>query len=127
MRISGRVLDNKTETPLQSASITVLVNEKPSSTGTITNSKGEFTLDSPLLNNLYNKVLISYIGYESVTLSATSANTDIYIVRKGEELEPVVIIGKRRLKLDIITIIIFAVITTLLIKYISKIKQIQNL
>ena len=128
MKISGKVFDNKDEIPIPNVSITLLVDEKPSTVGTITNSKGEFILDSPLLDNLYNKVVISHVGYQNVSLSPSAANANIYMVAKGEDLPIVVVIGKLRLnKLDIIALVFFAVITTILIKYIPKIKQIQNL
>jgi hypothetical protein len=128
MKISGRVIDYKTDTPLENASVVIQSNNVNTAVGTRTNSKGEFTLDSPLLDNLYNKVAVSYVGYDPVVLSPSAANSDVYLMIKGETLAPVTVWAKiRNYKLEIVGVIVFTIVVVLLMVYIPKIKQIKNL
>ena len=57
--ISGKAIDNSTQSVIAGASVIV----KGSSTGVVTNEKGEFNLSC----NLGDKLEISFIGYDKVT------------------------------------------------------------
>lgn len=129
MKINGRVLDAKTDEPLENASVVVYEKGILTQTGTRTNIDGRFVLNSILLDDLYNKVNVSYVGYEPVTLSAMSANTDIYLTRKGETMDVVTVWAKiiKNRKNEILVFALTVVIASLLIIYISKMKQIKNL
>jgi len=62
--------------------------------GAATNAEGRFVLEKP--DRLPHKLVVSYIGYESDTLSITAADTEISVVLEAaKSLDEVVIAGRR--------------------------------
>ncbi|QCW98745.1 TonB-dependent receptor [Aggregatimonas sangjinii] len=90
-KIDGVVLEmtaaNK-EVALQGANVYWL----NSQIGTITNGKGEFNI---AFSDEYNKLVISYVGFETDTLTITSPGTITHILRPSSELDEVVVEKKR--------------------------------
>ena len=85
--VSGVVTDTKGE-PIIGTSILI----KGTSTGTITNSDGTFTIP---VGTLINPVLqFSYIGYNSKEIAIEGLNNlQIVLVEKSESLDEVVVVG----------------------------------
>jgi len=85
--VSGIVVDAKGE-PVIGASILI----KGTSTGTITNFEGAFTIPVGLLKNPV--LQFSYIGYNSQEIAVEGLNNlRIVLVEKSESLEEIVVIG----------------------------------
>ena len=85
--VSGVVVDAKGE-PVIGASILI----KGTSTGTITNFEGAFTIPVGLLKNPV--LQFSYIGYNSQEIAVEGLNNlRIVLVEKSESLEEIVVIG----------------------------------
>lgn len=84
--IRGKVIDSKNGEPLIGAN--VLVKDNPS-LGAITDLDGEFALK---LTSFPTDLLITYIGYESATITAISASQklDIKLVEESVSLDVVV-------------------------------------
>ena len=62
--------------------------------GAATDREGRFVLDKPA--RLPQKLVVSYIGYESDTLTITSADTEVTVVLEtARQLEEVVVAGRR--------------------------------
>jgi outer membrane receptor for ferrienterochelin and colicins len=62
--------------------------------GVSTDQEGRFVLQKP--SSLPQKLVVSYIGYESDTLSVTAADTEISIVLEtAKQLDEVVVAGRR--------------------------------
>lgn len=72
-KISGTISDNDTKEPLIGVSIQV----KNKIIGTITDSKGQFELNTS--TSLPFALVISYVGYESQEIQITSDNSDLNI------------------------------------------------
>ncbi len=85
MRVSGTVLDNATGEPIIGANVIV----KGTITGTSTDLDGNFSLEVPDGATL----VISYIGYTSVEMKATSTPMTIRIKEDTQALEEVVVVG----------------------------------
>lgn len=81
---AGRVLDNQGE-PL----IGVTVMEVGTSNGTVTDLDGKFSLN---LKNPNSKLAISYVGYTSQTLQASS-NMKVTLKPENKELNEIVVVG----------------------------------
>ncbi len=86
--LSGRVISNTDQKPLQSAHILNLNSVE----GTITNSDGKFTLGAVVNDTLF----ISYIGFQSVKLKITND------LLKGNELE--ISIHEKTINMDEVTV-----------------------
>lgn len=132
MKIKGRVFDATNDEPLQDASVVLMDKATTTKTGTRTSSDGSFTLDSPLLDDLYCKVAISYVGYETLLLSPSGANADIYLGRgsdaTGGELPTVTVWATlKKKKREFLVFALSVIIASLLIVYISKMPSIQKL
>jgi TonB-linked SusC/RagA family outer membrane protein len=85
--ISGVVLDQGTKDPLVGVSIAV----KGASIGTITNLKGEFSLNAPSPNST---LIFSYIGYVTKELSLNGqAKLTIFLSENLQTLDEVVVVG----------------------------------
>lgn len=87
-KTTGKVLD-ETGTPVIGASVVV----KGTSSGTVTDLDGNYTLDAPK----DAVVTISYIGYKTQTVKAGS-NSTIKLVEDGQNLEEVVVVGYGAMK-----------------------------
>lgn len=86
--LTGRVISNTDQKPLQSAHILNLNSVE----GTITNSDGTFTLGAAVNDTLF----ISYIGFQSVKLKITND------LLKGNELE--ISIHEKTINMDEVTV-----------------------
>lgn len=84
--VTGKVVDGDTQEPLPGVSIVVV----GTTTGTITNFDGEYTIDVTTGSQL----LFSYIGYTEVTKDVTGGGTmNIELAPSTEALEEVVVVG----------------------------------
>ena len=81
----GQVVDSN-DVPIIGA--TVYVKDEPG-VGAITNSEGRFDLTA----KLYNTLVISFVGYESVEQLVTSDAEMKITLKEGNELEEVVVVG----------------------------------
>ena len=92
--ISGKVIDDELEVPLEYATISVQNVEDPSDlTGGITNAKGEFSID--VKNGTYN-IIIEFISYETKEFKNRTVSNDLNLgtIRLGlgsENLDEVVV------------------------------------
>jgi TonB-dependent starch-binding outer membrane protein SusC len=87
--VSGKVLDAKTKTPLEGASIQI-----QGSTNTVTtNSKGEFKLTT--YKKLPFSVFVSFVGYvtQEVPLIAPGGDIKVELIEAPNELGEVVVVG----------------------------------
>lgn len=79
----GRIVDSRTNLPLQSANILIL-NEK---IGTTSDKNGEFSLDISLILSVRFDVRFSFIGYEPKTLKLSRVNIkDFYLIELNETI-----------------------------------------
>lgn len=83
--VKGRVVDEKGEA-LPGVTITVVGS---SSTGTITDISGDFSLQVPS----DSKLSFSYVGYETKTLPASGIEMEVVLQEDLKSLEEVVVIG----------------------------------
>lgn len=89
--IKGTVVDEKGE-PVIGASVVV----KGTGNGTITNLDGEYTLSSVPENS---DVVVSYIGYKTITLPASSKElSNVTLKEDNEMLDEVVVVGYGTIK-----------------------------
>lgn len=95
-KIQGIIIDSKTKKPLPFASIVTNTNY-----GTLTDLDGEFSIKS---KNSFQKITISYVGYQSVTVPISINDKFISIKLKAsiENLEEVLITDKENPALQII-------------------------
>ncbi|WP_339918327.1 TonB-dependent receptor [Yeosuana marina] len=84
--ITGTVLTNDTEEPLMGASVIDPITKN----GSVTDFDGRFSLEIPSSSNTLE---ISYIGYETYTLNLTTETDYQIILKAGEALDEVVIVG----------------------------------
>ena len=83
--VNGLVVDSN-DMPIVGA--TVYIKDEPG-TGNITNSEGRFTLKA----KLYNTLVVSFVGYETVEQILTSDDDVKITLKEGNELEEVVVVG----------------------------------
>lgn len=83
--VNGQVVDSN-DMPIVGA--TVYIKDEPG-TGNITNSEGRFTLKA----KLYNTLVVSFVGYETVEQILTSDDDVKITLKEGNELEEVVVVG----------------------------------
>ncbi len=84
--VTGKVVDKDSREPLPGVSIVVV----GTTTGTITNFDGEYTINV----NSGSSLLFSYIGYSDVTKLVTSGGTmNIDLATSTESLDEVVVVG----------------------------------
>ncbi|MBX9783205.1 MAG: TonB-dependent receptor [Chitinophagaceae bacterium] len=88
-KISGRVVEATTNTPLEGATIKA----KGHSAATQTDVSGTFTLSAP--DNV-TVLIISYAGFETKEVAVTAGNLEIVLERKAS-LDEVVVVGSRNL------------------------------
>ncbi len=86
--IKGKVIDKQTKIPLNGASVII----KNTTIGVQTNASGEFKIET---KENYEKVVISYIGYEEKEVLITNLNGIIELTVKEELLETVVVSASR--------------------------------
>jgi TonB-linked outer membrane protein, SusC/RagA family len=84
--VSGVVVDQKGE-----ALIGVSIMIKGTSTGTITNVDGKFTL--PATNAKNPVLLVSYVGYNPQEVAAKGSSIKIVMVESSKALEEIVVVG----------------------------------
>jgi TonB-linked SusC/RagA family outer membrane protein len=84
--ISGKVTDKTDNQPLPGVS--VRLNNK--NTGTVTNTKGEFTLTIPENEKSLN---FSYIGYLSQTINVSGTSVQVQLAPDLQELSEVIVTG----------------------------------
>ena len=85
VEVNGLVVDSD-DVPIVGA--TVYIKDEPG-TGNITNSEGRFTLKA----KLYNTLVVSFVGYETVEQILTSDDDVKITLKEGNELEEVVVVG----------------------------------
>lgn len=84
--VTGKVVDKDSQEPLPGVSIVVV----GTTTGTITNFDGEYTINV----NTGAQLLFSYIGYTDVTRNVTGGGTmNIELATSTEALDEVVVVG----------------------------------
>lgn len=94
--ISGTILDNS-GTPLIGATVVA----KGTTTGTITDIDGSFTLN---MQEDINQIEVSYTGYNSQTIDVTGKSlVTINLLEDTETLDEVVVIGYGRQKKSVVT------------------------
>lgn len=84
-KVSGQILDQQGE-PL----IGVNILEKGTTNGTVSDLDGNFTLE---LKNVNSSLLLSFVGFETMELSANGNLSKIILKEDSEMLEDVVVIG----------------------------------
>jgi Ca-activated chloride channel family protein len=85
--VTGVVYDQSSKQPLAG----VMVNVEGTSTGSITNKSGVYSINVP---NGKNKLVFSYIGYESQQADIKNNNVvNIYLKVSGSPLNDVVVVG----------------------------------
>ncbi|AJR04237.1 TonB-dependent receptor [Siansivirga zeaxanthinifaciens CC-SAMT-1] len=84
--ITGTVLALDTEEPLMGASVIDPLSKK----GSITDFDGRFTIEIP---NSSKTLKISYVGYETYTLNVTNETNYKIVLKAGESLDEVVVVG----------------------------------
>ncbi len=82
--VKGKITDASTGNPIESANITTV---KKSPNGTITNTDGEFSLSV----TKGEKLSISFIGFESQTVSAGTGFLNIRLISESRRLSDVVV------------------------------------
>lgn len=87
--VKGKIIDKETKENI--FGVTIIV--KGTQRGTTTNELGEFVLEKV---NLKDKISISYMGYESITISPNSNYTIISLKKIANELSEVIISASRR-------------------------------
>ncbi len=85
-QISGTVYDMTTNEPLIGATVYNTANE----VGTITDVDGNFQLDG----NAGDMIQVSYVGYGSKEMTASSANFEVFL-SEGTELDAITVVGSR--------------------------------
>ncbi|WP_375238404.1 carboxypeptidase-like regulatory domain-containing protein [Aurantibacter sp.] len=97
----GKVLDAITSEPLE----TVSVYFDGTTIGTITNSEGFFSIELPDNKNTKSLLVISFVGYQTLTINSTSLkqNTTYNLIEKETSLDEVVLFDdwSRQKKLNI--------------------------
>ena len=95
-KIQGIVIDSKTKQPLPFASIVTNTNF-----GTLTDMDGKFHIKA---KNSFNQITISYVGYQSITVSVSSKDKFISIKLKTsiENLNEVLITARENPAIQII-------------------------
>ncbi len=94
-RISGKVIDQKTNAPVSGATVSVKNN---SNISTATAEDGSFTINAPAKSRL----VISYVGYRPVEIAASAASAPIKLSPGEATLNEVVVVGYgTKLKQDI--------------------------
>jgi hypothetical protein len=122
MKFTGQVLDYKTDQPLPSASVTVIDKNGATLTGQTADSEGKFIIESSALDNPYNKVIFSYVGYQPETIIPSPGFQGIYLVKAGETLSPVEVVAKiaKSNKKEIIKIILQSVLAIVFMAIAAK-------
>ncbi|MCP9200687.1 TonB-dependent receptor family protein [Gramella sp. GC03-9] len=92
--ITGKVIDDELEVPLEYATISVINTENPEDlTGGVTNAQGEFSIE--VEEGVYN-IVVEFISYESKTFNNRTVNSDLNLgtIKLGlgsENLDEVVV------------------------------------
>lgn len=85
--ITGKVVDEATALPLEGVSVKV----KNFTAGTLTNDKGEFTLEVPSSESV---ITFSYVGFRIYEIKAGTASTlDVKLISTADKMDDVIVIG----------------------------------
>ncbi len=84
-KLKGIILDAKTGDPIIGANVIV----KGTTNGAITNIDGEYAIDAPVGATLQ----VSYIGYKTIEVKATTGQQTIKLMEDTETLEEVIVVG----------------------------------
>lgn len=84
-KLKGVIRDTKTGEPIIGANVLV----KGTLNGTITNFDGEYELDAPVGSTLS----ISFIGYKTIEVKATTGTQNIKLAEDTETLDEVIVVG----------------------------------
>lgn len=94
-KLRGVILDAKTGDPIIGANVLV----KGTTNGTITNFDGEYELDASVGSDL----MISFIGYKTVSVKATAGKQTVKLMEDTETLDEVVVVGYTTQKKESLT------------------------
>ena len=84
--VTGRILDGKTNDPLPGASVIL----PGTTTGTVSDAQGQFSLSVP---DNADAVNVSFIGYTTQTVPIRGLNTVTVSLAEGSQLSEVVVVG----------------------------------
>lgn len=85
--VTGKVVDEATALPLEGVSVKV----KNFTAGTLTNDKGEFTLEVPSSESV---ITFSYVGFRIYEIKAGTAGVlDVKLVSTADKMDDVIVIG----------------------------------
>jgi len=85
--VKGKVVDSELDSPIPSANVV----EKGTQNGTVTNFDGEFSLTT---ENESGKIVISYVGYSTVTIEFNgSQNLGTITLKADNTLDEVIVVG----------------------------------
>lgn len=80
-QITGIVLDSDSNEPMPFATVSF----KNQLSGTVTNDKGEFTLNIPS-NTFTDTLLVNFMGYETYKISTASIKTELTVLLNSKKL-----------------------------------------
>jgi TonB-linked SusC/RagA family outer membrane protein len=86
VKVSGRITDSKTSSPLAGATVRVK-NDRASTT---TDNNGSFTLTAPSSESI---ISVTYVGYQVYEVKAGEGNLSISLVNLNTGLDEVVVVG----------------------------------
>lgn len=85
--VTGKVVDESTSLPLEGVSVKV----KNFTTGTLTNDKGEFSIQVPSAESI---ITFSYVGFRIYEIKAGNTGTlDVKLVSTSDKMDDVIVIG----------------------------------
>ncbi len=84
--VTGKVTNSKDNTPLQSATVTV----KGTTTATLTDASGNFTITLPAGRTA---LIVSSIGYANTQVDASSGNVSVALTESTGSLDEIVVTG----------------------------------
>lgn len=103
IKVSGKVISSSDNSPLPGVSVL----EKGTSTGTVTNADGAFTLNVSSVNAT---LLFSYVGFETLELPLNGKSVlSVSLVEKSASLDQVVVVGYGVQKKSVVTAAISSV------------------
>lgn len=97
MKVSGTVVDKATGDPIPFASVYVTDGSNTYGPGTMTNNKGEYVLDSLVLNDPAIMIGFSNIGYKDIEFIPGQSTVNVQMETTAQELEPVYVTAKKKI------------------------------
>ena len=86
LKVSGKVIDGKTSLPLAGATVRV----KNSTTSTVSNADGEFSITAPSSESI---ITVTHVGYGVYEAKAGGGNLSVKLDNTGTDLNEVIVIG----------------------------------